>query len=171
MCLQRNSVSWTKNSSVALVSGHLRKRKTKEDPPSIIPVASYTLVTRRSSIPKKKILWRTVAWKCSVMKAFLNFLQNTQEKASVRVYLKKSWRSSAGNFIKKENLAQAFSSEFCKIIKSTFFTEQFWRSPSGRGLYLIKNVPKKTLLIIFKMLIPKRGWYFTLFEINYKPRL
>lgn len=88
MCLKRSSVSWIKNSSVALVSVHLRQRKTKEDPLSIIFVASYTLVTRRSNIPKKKILWRTVAWKCSVKKAFLNFLQNTQEKGCVRVYLK-----------------------------------------------------------------------------------
>ena len=29
----------------------------------------------------------------------------------------------ACNFIKKENLTQAFSSEFCKISKNTFFTE------------------------------------------------
>ena len=27
------------------------------------------------------------------------------------------------NFIKKETLAQVFSSEFCKISKNTFFTE------------------------------------------------
>ena len=29
----------------------------------------------------------------------------------------------AGNFIKKETLAKVFSSEFCEVFKSTFFTE------------------------------------------------
>ena len=29
-------------------------------------------------------------------------------------------------FIKKETLAQVFSSEFCEISKNTFFTEHLW---------------------------------------------
>ena len=32
----------------------------------------------------------------------------------------------ACNFIKKEILAQVFSCKFCKISKSTFFTEHLW---------------------------------------------
>ena len=32
----------------------------------------------------------------------------------------------AYNFIKKETLAQVFSSEFCEISKDTFFTEHVW---------------------------------------------
>ena len=31
-----------------------------------------------------------------------------------------------GNFIRKEVLAKAFSCEFWKISKNTFFTEQLW---------------------------------------------
>ena len=32
----------------------------------------------------------------------------------------------AGNFIKKETLAQVFSGEFCKISNNTFFREHLW---------------------------------------------
>ena len=39
-------------------------------------------------------------------------------------------RPEVGNFIKKANLAQAFSSEFCEISKNTFFTEHLWATPS-----------------------------------------
>ena len=47
---------------------------------------------------------------------FLEISQNSQEDTSARV-------SPACNFIKKENLAQVFSCEFCEISKNTFFTE------------------------------------------------
>ena len=36
----------------------------------------------------------------------------------------------ACNFIKKETLAQVFSSEFCEISKNTFFTEHLWATAS-----------------------------------------
>ena len=36
----------------------------------------------------------------------------------------------ASNFIKTETLAQVFSCEFCKISKSTFFTEHVWATAS-----------------------------------------
>ena len=32
----------------------------------------------------------------------------------------------AGNFIKKEALAQVFPCEFCEISKNTFFAEHLW---------------------------------------------
>ena len=35
------------------------------------------------------------------------------------------------NFIKKEPLAQVFSSESYKISKNTFFTEHLWATASG----------------------------------------
>ena len=38
--------------------------------------------------------------------------------------------SQARNFIKKETLAQVFSSEFYEISKSTFFTEHLWATAS-----------------------------------------
>ena len=42
-----------------------------------------------------------VAWGCSIKKVFLEI-------------------ASAHNFIRKETLAQVFSSEFCEIFKNTF---------------------------------------------------
>ena len=45
-------------------------------------------------------------------KVFLKILQNLQEN---------TFESEACNFIKKENLAQVFSSEFCEVFKNTFF--------------------------------------------------
>ena len=37
----------------------------------------------------------------------------------------------ACSFIKKENLAQVFSSEFCEIFKNTFFTEHLRTAASN----------------------------------------
>ena len=39
-------------------------------------------------------------------------------------------RPEACNFIKKETMAQIFSCEFCKISKTTFFTEHLWTTAS-----------------------------------------
>ena len=35
------------------------------------------------------------------------------------------------NVLKKETLAQVFSSELCEIFKNTFFTEDFWTTASA----------------------------------------
>ena len=40
-----------------------------------------------------------------------------------KVFLKYLYQTQACNFIKKKNLAQVFSCEFCEISKNTFFTE------------------------------------------------
>ena len=39
--------------------------------------------------------------------------------------------AKACNFVKKETLAQVFSSEFCEISKNTFFIEHLWATGSG----------------------------------------
>ena len=83
----------------------------------------------------------------------------------VRVSYKKSFRSSACNFINKETLAQMLCSEFCKIIKNTFFTEQFWKTDSGAVDF--NKGTQKILLVIFLTLITKTDLYFT-FLINFK---
>ena len=49
-------------------------------------------------------------------KMFLEISQNSQENICVRVCF----------LIKKENLVQVFSCEFCKISNDTFFTEHLW---------------------------------------------
>ena len=51
----------------------------------------------------------TVSRRCSIRNLFLEILQDSQENTYARV-----------NFIKKETLAQVFSSEFCEISKNTF---------------------------------------------------
>ena len=48
------------------------------------------------------------------------------------------------NFIKKETLAQLFSSDFCEISRNTFFTEYLWATAS-------KKYPNKHLLNLFKV--------------------
>ena len=51
---------------------------------------------------------------------FLEILQNPQENTCARVSFLLKLQASSCNFIKKEALAQALSSEFCKIFKNTF---------------------------------------------------
>ena len=51
---------------------------------------------------------------------FLEILHNTQENTCARVSFLIQIQAHACNFIKKETLAQVFSSEFCKISKNTF---------------------------------------------------
>ena len=60
-----------------------------------------------------------VAQKYSVKKIFLEISQNSQENTCTRVSLSKL-QAGACNFIKKETLAQVFSSEFCEVSKNTF---------------------------------------------------
>ena len=57
-------------------------------------------ITSVLDLTKTKKSSEPVVWRCSVKKM-----------------------SSSCNFIKKETLAQLFSSQFCKIFKSIFFTE------------------------------------------------
>ena len=56
----------------------------------------------------------------SVKKVFLDMSPNSQENTCARdSFLVKL----QAYFIKKESLAQVFSCKFCKISKTTFFTE------------------------------------------------
>ena len=61
---------------------------------------------------------------------FLEISQNSQEKHLCQgLFFNKV--AGACNFIKKEALAQVFSSEFCQISKNTFFTEHVWAIAFG----------------------------------------
>ena len=66
---------------------------------------------------------------CSVKMVFLEISQDSQENTCVR-------DSDLINFIKKESLAQVFSSEFCEIFKNTFLQNTsggcFWRVSSSQ---------------------------------------
>ena len=68
-------------------------------------------------------------------KVFLKILQNLQEN---------TFESEACNFIKKENLAQVFSSEFCEVFKNTFFIERLW--------WLLLLCPRSLLAQVIKSL-------------------
>ena len=71
--------------------------------------------------------------RCSVKKMFLNIMQNSQEnncatvcfliklQASAKVSFLIELQAQAGNFSKKETLAQVFSGKFCIIFKNTLF--------------------------------------------------
>ena len=62
-------------------------------------------------------------------KVFLKTLQNSQENTSARV----SFLIKAGNFIKKEALAQVFSCEICEILWNT---KHLWMT-SSRQIELV----------------------------------
>ena len=58
-------------------------------------------------------------------RVLLKILQNLQENACLRVSLLIKLDALAYNFIKKETLAQVFSSEFCELSKNT----RFYKTP------------------------------------------
>ena len=66
---------------------------------------------------------------CSVKMVFLEISQDSQENTCAR-------DSDLINFIKKESLAQVFSSEFCEIFRNTFLQNTsggcFWRVGSSQ---------------------------------------
>ena len=65
---------------------------------------------------------------------FLEISQNSQENICARDSFLIKLQASV--FIKKETLAQVFSSEFCKIFKNIFFTEHLRTTTSViNGLY------------------------------------
>ena len=55
---------------------------------------------------------------CSVKKVFLEILRNSREKTRARAPSLIKLQAQACNFIKKETLAQIFSSEFCETSKA-----------------------------------------------------
>ena len=62
----------------------------------------------------------------------LDISQNSQKNNCARVpFLIKLQALGLKLYIKKENLAQVFSCESCKISKNTFFTEHLWVSDSN----------------------------------------
>ena len=60
------------------------------------------------------------------------------QKQPPEVFFKK--RLQACNFMKKENLAQVFSCEFCEISKNTIFTEQLWMTASDDCTSIVNDI-------------------------------
>ena len=72
----------------------------------------------------------------------LEISQNSQENTCARA-----------SFIKKETLAQVFSSEFCEISKNTFFTEHLWATVSVLWSFKINKL-EGVISQIFHKFIP-----------------
>ena len=70
-------------------------------------------------------------------KVFLRILQNSQENTCARVSFFIKMQAWTCNFIKKETLAQVFSSEFCKTFKYTFFKEHPGRLLLNLTMYIL----------------------------------
>ena len=75
-------------------------------------------------------LSEAVVQRYSVIKVFLEISQSSQENNCARVSFLIKLQGSTCNLIKKETLAQVFSSEFCEISKNTFFTEHLHATAS-----------------------------------------
>ena len=65
---------------------------------------------------------------------FLEISQNSQENICARISFLIKLQSEACNFIKKETLAQLFSSLFCEISRNTIFTEHLRATASDLSL-------------------------------------
>ena len=83
---------------------------------------SYKTVSKNAEAAIRICSSEAVAQRSSIKKLFLEISQNSQENThpKVSLLLKLQETASAGNFIKKETLAQEFSCEFCEISKNTF---------------------------------------------------
>ena len=55
----------------------------------------------------------------------LKILQNSQENICAKASFLIKFRPEACSIIRKENLAQVFSWEFCETFKNTYFEEYF----------------------------------------------
>ena len=81
----------------------------------------------------KKLLEKTsypesVVRRCSLKKMFLKISQILQENTCAAISF---LQQSACNFVENKALAQLFSSEFCKMLRNTLFTEHFRTTASG----------------------------------------
>ena len=58
--------------------------------------------------------------RCSIKKVFLKISQNSQENTWARVSFLTELQAEACNFIKEKTLAQVFSCEFAKFLRTPF---------------------------------------------------
>ena len=91
-------------------------------PPDIKGLILLIHSSRNSNTNKKSdLMAEAFVQRCSAKKDVLkNFAKFTGKHLCRSPFLIKS-QTSACNFIKKENLVQVFSCEFCKISQNTFF--------------------------------------------------
>ena len=85
---------------------------------------------------RKRSSQQGCSMKRGVLRHFVNF---TGKHLSQSLFFNQvaGLKAKACNFIKKETLAQVFSSEFCEISKNAFFTEHRWTAASDETIMLI----------------------------------
>ena len=86
------------------------------------------------------VILRVVVQRCSVKKKFLEIWQNSQGNQSKSLFQSLSLCQSlffnkvaackACKFIKKETLAQVFSCDFVKFLRTPFYAEYLWVAAS-----------------------------------------
>ena len=82
------------------------------------------IITVLLSVRNCYMILEAVVQRCSVKKVFLEILQYSQENTCVRVSF--LIKLQACNFIKKETLAQVFSVNFVKFLRTPFFIGHLW---------------------------------------------
>ena len=86
---------------------------------NLMIIAQQVLVKLFSSLIVPQVL--LILWlylRCSLKKVFLKSSKNSLENTCARVPLLTKLQAEACNFIKKETLAEVFSSEFCEIFRN-----------------------------------------------------
>ena len=83
------------------------------------PLSSCSWIMISSEIRHESFIMRSNQQGCSIKKVFLKFRKIRRKTPVPEFLILWSCRPESCNFIKKETLAQAFSSEFCEIFKST----------------------------------------------------
>ena len=68
----------------------------------------------------KNDITKSVPWRCSIKKLFLEIQQNSPDNNCAKAYFLMKLQASTCIFSKKETVAQVFSCEFCKISKNIF---------------------------------------------------
>ena len=98
---------------------------------SIVININYQKVPENSAdFLLRSFKYRSCHRRCSVRKGVLRNFAKFAGKHLCRVFFFIKLQASACNFIKKETLAQVLSSQFSKVSKNTFFTEQPWATAS-----------------------------------------
>ena len=99
----------------------------------------------------ESFLIRSRHQRCSIKNLFLKTSQYSQENTCARASFLLKLYASTCNFIKKETLAQVFSSKFCRIFKNILFIEY---SHTGDCLCVVTGITCVPSLVAY--------WRFTI---------
>ena len=95
---------------------HFSSQQTK----TCLHACIYRNTRKRQLNVFKNDITKSVPWRYSIKKLFLEISQNSPDNNCAKTYFLIKLQASACAFIKKETLAQVFSCEFWKISKNIF---------------------------------------------------